>query len=112
MFQPPNIVISPVSVWMAGGQYTLTCTATFDEFLQATNSLMWHFPGNFTDDDDISTSGQSNNENVANTSLSFNHLHTSHGGMYVCEARVDLNGFTLHSQTTSEIVTVQSKLFI
>ena len=71
---------------------------------------MWQLPRNFTDDD-VSIGGQSNNENVASTSLSFNHLHTSHGGMYVCEARIDLNGFTLHSQTTSEIVIVQSKLF-
>ena len=102
------MTVTPVQVWTAGGSYTLSCSATYEEFLQTTPTLTWTLPGT-TDDTTIGV--QSNTEDMSSISLNFNRLRTSHGGVYVCEATVNISGITPQSQTANETVRVQSKLF-
>ena len=107
--QPPNVTVTPVQVWTADGSYTLTCSATVEVFLQATPTLTWTIPGN-TDDTHIVD--QSNTEDMSSISINFNPLRTSHGGVYVCEATVNVSGITPQSQSANETVHVQSKFIM
>ena len=102
------MTVTPVQVWTAGGSYTLSCSATYEEFLQTTPTLTWTLPGTT---DDTTISDQSNTEDMSSISLNFNPLHTSHGGVYVCESTVSISGITPRSQSANETVHVQSKLF-
>ena len=103
------MTVTPVQVWTAGGSYTLSCSVTYEEFLQITPTLKWTLPGTT---DDTTIGDQSNTENMSSISLNFNPLRTSHGGVYVCEATVNISGITLQSQTANETVRVQSKFII
>ena len=51
-------------------------------------------------------------ETMSNITLNFNPLRTSHGGVYVCEATVNISGILTQSQTASDTVHVQSKLIM
>ena len=102
------MTVTPVQVWTAGGSYTLSCSATYEKFLQTTPTLTWTLPGTT---DDITIGDQSNTEDMSSISLNFNLLRTSHGGVYVCEATVSISGITPQSQSANETVHVQSKLF-
>ena len=51
-------------------------------------------------------------EITSNIALNFNPLRTSHGGVYVCEATVNITGIPPQSQTASDTVRVQSKLIM
>ena len=93
------------SLPVAGELYTLTCTATVDEFLQANLTLTW---SRLESDGDVLITGHQLSK--VNSILSFNLLTTSHGGMYVCETAVTINGHVLLIQTTNESLYVQSKL--
>ena len=90
---------------VAGELYTITCTATVDEFLQANLTLTW---SRLESDGDVLITGHQLSKE--NSILSFNLLTTSHGGMYVCETAVTINGHVLLIQTTNESLYVQSKL--
>ena len=95
------------SLPVAGEVYTLICTVTVDEFLQANLTLSW---SRLESDGDILITGhQLSKEN--NIILSFNPLNTSHGGMYVCEATITIAGNVLLIQTINDSQTlyVQSK---
>ena len=107
--QPPEVSVSPSPVRTAGEAYMLVCTATVEEYLQGIPSLRWRLPGN-TNNTSIGT--QSTNGTVSNTKLSFTPLRTSHGGVYVCEATINITGISPESQTANETVLVQSKLAV
>ena len=51
-------------------------------------------------------------ETTSNITLNFNPLRTSHGGVYVCEATVNISGVLTESQTANDTVRVQSKLIM
>ena len=103
------MTVTPVQVWTAGGSYTLSCSATYEEFLQTTPTLKWTLPGTT---DDTTIGDQTNIENMSSISLNFNPLRTSHGGVYVCEATANISSITLQSQTANETVCVRSKFII
>ena len=90
----------------AGTQCSLTCTATVEEYLQATPTLEWQLPGK---SEDISVSNQVTSGTVSNRTLTLIPLHTSHGGVYTCVATVTISGITPQRQTADEIVYVQSE---
>ena len=92
-----NITTSGTPV--AGQMYTLTCTGA----LVGNSSLIpvvtwWNSTG-------VITSG--NGITVSNGNLTFNPLHTSHGGLYTCQSVVtSVNTSTIMATTN---VIVQSK---
>ena len=101
--QLPNVMISANTLPVAGELYTLICNATVDEFLQANLILTWILPESAND---TFIGLRSGNESSI---LSFNPLHTSHGGVYMCETTITISGNVLQTQTTDEFVTVRSK---
>ena len=101
------MLVSPIPVTAAGEQLMLTCTATVEEYLQATPTLTWRLPGNT---DDTLTGLQSTLGTISTIVVSFNPLRTSHGGVYVCEATVNISGIAPQSKTANVTVHVQSKL--
>ena len=103
------MTVSTSSVTLAGEQLSLTCTATVIEFLKTTPTLTWTLPGN---SDHTSVGVTSRLETTSNITLNFNPLRTSHGGLYVCEATVNISGVPPQSQTASDTVRVQSKLIM
>ena len=103
------MTVSNSLVTLAGEQLSLTCTATVIEFLITTPTLTWRLPGNNVD---TSVGVTSRFEAKSNITINFNPLHTSHGGVYVCEATVDITGIPTQSQTASDTVRVQSKLIM
>ena len=99
----------PPESFMAGSQATLTCLATVDEYLQTVPILTWLFVSSYTD---VTVGMQSTSGATSSLDLSFNPLRTSHGGVYMCQAIVNILGISTQSQTASETVTVQSKLLL
>ena len=97
---------SPTLVTSAGEQLMLTCTANIEEYIQAIPTLTWRLPGNT---DDTSTGLQSTAGTTSTITLSFEPLHTSHGGVYVCETSVNISGIAPQFQTANITVRVQSK---
>ena len=92
----------------AGGQDTITCTATFDEYLVQRPTLMWEFPG--SNIVDTSMGDQSGAQGTTTRTLTFNRIRTSQAGVYTCRATIDIQGIDPLSRTTSQTVQVQSKL--
>ena len=87
----------------------LICTATVEKYLQGIPTLRWRLLGSTNQ---ISIGMQSTVGTTSNIILSFNSLHTFHGGVYVCEATINITGIAPRSQTASETVFVQSKLSV
>ena len=103
------MTIPSVPIVTAGVRSTITCIVTFDDYLQARPSLNWILAGN-TDDISFSTESTSESGSTSTSILTFNPLHTSHGGVYTCEATVNISGITVQSVDTNVTVLVQSKL--
>ena len=109
--QAPTVSVSPsqgISV-EAGGQETITCTVTFDEYLVQRPTLTWQFPnGNSTVDTNMGD--QSGIQVTTSRTLTFNRIRTSQAGVYTCRATIDIQGINPWSQTADQTVSVQSKL--
>ena len=99
------IPTTPVSI-MAGSLATLTCLATVDEYLQTVPTLSWLF---FSSHIDLTVGMNMTSGATSSLDLSFNPLRTSHGGVYVCQATVNIAGNSTRSQVANKTVTVQSK---
>ena len=102
----PVVLVSPAPVTTAGEQLMLSCTATVEEYLQATPTLTWRLPGNT---DDTLTGLQATSETTSNITLLFETLRTSHGGVYECKATINISGIIPQTQIANETVHVQSK---
>ena len=107
--RPPDVLILPAPVTRAGEQLMLTCIATVEEFLQATPTLTWRLPGNVVD---TLTGLQLTARTTPTITLSFEPLHTSHGGVYECQATVNISGIAPQSQSASQTLRVRSKSFV
>ena len=110
--QAPTISVFPfqgISV-EAGGQDTITCTATFDEGLVQRPTPVWEFPGLSTAD--TTMGDQLENRGTTSKTLTFNHIHISQAGVYTCRATIDLQGIDSRSWTASLVVRVQSELSV
>ena len=104
------MTISAVPILIAGNQHTTTCTATVEEYLIAAPSLEWRF---FSENAaDVSTGTQSTTGTTSTIILTFNHIRTSQGGIYVCKATINITGFDPLSQTANQTIQVQSRLSI
>ena len=93
----PAVMIMSAGESIAGVNHSLTCSVTLEQNLRAPLLIQWTAPnGSIIQDEtlvDVTVSSSSN------LSLTFNPLHTSHGGQYSCitsvnvsEARVFISG--------------------
>lgn len=104
---PVITFMTPDTPTTAGTTVTLTCTVTLTQDLVILPHIEW-LTGDGTkiehlENVDIQTSGLSSN-------LTFNPLHTSHGGWYSCRGSVNIPEAGLHvSGNRSRVITVQSK---
>ena len=102
------MTIPSVPVMTVGVRSTIVCIASFDDYLQARPSLNWRPSGN-TGGTSIGTESTSESGSVSTVTLIFDPLLTSHGGVYICEATVNISGITSQSISANVTVIVQSK---
>ena len=90
---------------IAGENHTLSCFAITEDHLVVVPALKWIAI------EGIPEISETNHMNNSTSVLTFNPLHTSHGGSYTCEARIDIPQAGISDLTSSTIknVTVQSK---
>ena len=85
----PAVRIESAGESTTGVNQTLTCTVTLEQDLRAPLLIQWTAPnGNIVGNEtlvDVTVSRSSNN-----LSLTFDPLHTSHGGQYSCMASVNV----------------------
>ena len=105
--QAPNVTISASPVGTAGQQHNLTCTATVDDYLEVTSTLMWSLP-DITLSDTVFIREYSISPTSRTLTLSFNPLHTSHGGFYMCKSAVVIDDFDALTQSVNLSLRVQS----
>ena len=73
------MIIAPSSIIVVAGQpFTRTCSASVQDGISGTPTLIWTRNG-------IELSGEG-----SSGSLSFSPLRTSHGGVYTCTARLTI----------------------
>ena len=107
------IDIRSSGVSTAGQTHTLTCIATVVENLVVESTLEW------LDTDKHVVGGNSITVGPAVTTgtnttltLTFDPLHTSHGGRYTCRVRINIPAISvINSSEVSDVVVVQSKSF-
>ena len=109
--QSPVVAILGAAFQTAGNQHTLTCTATVNTYLSVTPTIEWSLPES-VGNSFITVGGQSTSGAITTKTLTFNPLHTSHGGVYQCTATVNISGFDLQSQTLSRTFRVQGIIII
>ena len=93
-----------------GGQsYTLDCSARTENYVISVPSVEWVNVDNT--DRSITQSPQTNGTVSADRSLTFNHIRSSHGDRYTCQASVNipLANIVDRASTARENVRVQSK---
>ena len=97
----------------AGQAHTLTCTATVVENLVVEPTLEWlDTDRNIVGGNYITVGPPVTTGTNTTLTLTFNALHTSHGGRYTCRARINIRAISiLYSSEASDIVVVQSKSF-
>ena len=101
---PPTVsIVHSSSSVMAGQPLTLTCSASLQQGIVGSPTLLWTRDG-------VDQPGEASSDSL---SLSFSPLLTSHGGVYTCtarltipDARVDVTG------TNMTTITVQSTLWL
>ena len=95
----PMVIIEPKTpdAPLAGTNYTLTCTAEVVEGLVVVPVVWWTDPSNktivsgidFTVRDPVTVG------NITTVTLTFNSLHTSHGGEYTCQATITIEEISI-----------------
>ena len=106
------IDIRSIGVSTAGQTHTLICTATVVENVVVEPTLEWldtdrHVGGNSVTVGPAVTTGTN-----TTLTLTFDLLHTSHGGRYTCRARINIPAISsVNSSEVSDVVVVQSKSF-
>ena len=94
----------------AGESYTLTCTVEVVEGLVVRPDVEWLDPDNntITNGGDITVGSQETSGTI--TTLTFNPLHTSHGGEYTCRAKITIEDISVDVTSRESFdVIVQSK---
>ena len=100
------MAILGASIQTAGNQHTLICTTTVSIYLIATPTIEWQPPESVSSSS-IAIGEQSTSGAVSTKILMFDPLRTSHGGVYVCTAMVNITGFDVQRQTLSRTFRVQ-----
>ena len=109
---PPSLAVLSSPSSTAGEAHTLTCFAVVAEHLTVQPTLEWLFidaMNDVTQSEQINSSGT-----VSNRILTFAPLHTTHGGIYTCQATINIVNITEKRSSIDQSIIVQSKfaLFI
>ena len=88
----------------SGEEYNLTCSVNVSA---GSPSIQWQYSNvnMVATGGDITVGSQETSGNITTLTLTFNPLHTSHGGEYICRSVVQ----ETVERTAMENVTVQSK---
>ena len=108
----PEVVITPDGSTTAGDVYTLTCSARVVENLAVEPDIQWLYTnGTTVGGGNITVGAVRMTGNMFTRNLTFNPLHTSHGGKYICNTSINVSAISLIgiSNESSLDVTVQSK---
>ena len=96
----------------AGQAHTLTCTATVVENLVVEPTLEWlDTDRNRVGGNSITVGPPVTTGTNTTLTLTFNPLHTSHGGRYTCRATVNIPAISSVNSSEVSDVLVQSKSF-
>ena len=96
----------------AGQAHTLTCTATVVENLVVEPTLEWlDTDRNIVGGNSITVGPPVTTGTNTTLTLTFNPLHTSHGGRYTCRATVNIPAISSVNSSEVSDVLVQSKSF-
>ena len=108
----PVLSVSSPPLTTAGEVLSVTCTATVEEFLITTPTLLWLN----SDGSVVTTTGNPTapgsaevNGEVSTLELTFSPLRTSHGGQYRCRASIDIPDTASVQATMAANITVQSE---
>ena len=100
-----NVTITSSGVPTSGGTYNLTCTVEAN----VPPTVQWLYSSNgtaVTNESDITVGTERTTGSTTTLTLSFNPLHTSHGGQYTCQSTTDTPPSTVNATTD---VTVQGE---
>ena len=106
---------TPGTTPLAGDSYTLTCTVQVVEGLVVKPVVQWldPFSNAIVNGSDFTVGNPVTNGTTTTLTLTFNPLHTSHGGRYTCQASVTVNVVSISvSNSTTFDVRLQSKLLV
>ena len=100
-----NITIMSSGEPISGETYNLTCTVESNVL----PTVQWLYTSSntaVTNSSDITVGTERANDSTTILTLSFNPLHTSHGGQYTCQSMIDTPPSTV---TAARNVTVQGE---
>ena len=96
----------------AGQAHILTCTATVVENLVVVPTLEWlDTDRNIVGDNSITVAPPVTTGINTTLTLTFDPLHTSHGGRYTCRATINIPVISIVNSSEVSDVLVQSKSF-
>ena len=96
----------------AGQAHTLTCTATVVENLVVEPTLEWlDTDRNIVGGNSITVGPPITTGTNTTLTLTFDPLHTSHGGRYTCRASINIPAISIVNSSEASDVVVQSKSF-
>ena len=106
---PPMVTITAPPTPTGGQSYTLDCSARTEDYVISVPSVEWINVD--STDMNITQPPQINGTVSADRTLTFNHIRTSHGGRYTCQASVNipLANIVDRANTARDDVRVQSK---
>ena len=106
----PEVVVTPDGSTTAGDVYTLTCNTTVLMNLAVDPDIQWLYTNGTTVGGSIITVGPVRMMgNMFTHNLTFSPLRTSHGGQYICRARVDIQTISLSGINSESTINVRSK---
>ena len=96
----------------AGQAHTVTCTATVVENLVVEPTLEWlDTDRNIVGGNSITVGPPITTGTNTTLTLTFDPLHTSHGGRYTCRATINITAISIINSSEVSDVVVQSKSF-
>ena len=113
----PDVMVTSVGKPTAGNTYTLVCRVSVVEGLvvDPNPSVVWlDSSGRTVSGVNITASRTTIEGSVITRNLTFNFLHTSHGGKYTCQASICVSSISIAnlSNSTSTCITVKSMLTV
>ena len=106
---PPSVAVFSAPSPTAGQTHTLTCVAVVADYLTVQPMLEWlslDAMSNVIQSEQINSGST-----VSNRMLTFAPLHTTHGGVYTCQATIIISRVNITEKrgNTGQSVIVQSK---
>lgn len=109
---PPSVTVTSAHSPTAGQTHTLTCVSIVAEHLTERPVLEWLFIDVLNDV--IQSEQISSGSTVSNRMLTFAPLRTTHGGIYTCQASINISRVNVREMKGSmnQSVIVQSKFVL